>query len=183
MIEYYKLPDVTATNAEIKKAYKKLALRWHPDKNPNNPAESNRRFKEISEAYEALSDEKKRHIYDQSAPVAAVSSRPVPSQPMVQPATRSAVATSMAATSQGLGLKSKISGTPGGVAAIGLPSDIPLTRIFSGSDSKKAVTEAQSALVQQYAPAGRCSWKITQSCAQEQPDLTLCEGFNESLRY
>ncbi|XP_058822957.1 coiled-coil-helix-coiled-coil-helix domain-containing protein 2-like [Topomyia yanbarensis] len=90
-----------------------------------------------------------------------------------------------AATSQGLGLKSKISGTPGGVAAIGLPSDIPLTRIFSGSDSKEAATEAQTALVQQYAPAGRCSWKITQfrSCAQEQADLTLCEGFNESLRH
>lgn len=36
--------------------YKKLALRWHPDKNPDNPEESNRRFKEISEAYEVLSD-------------------------------------------------------------------------------------------------------------------------------
>ncbi|XP_058811203.1 coiled-coil-helix-coiled-coil-helix domain-containing protein 2-like [Topomyia yanbarensis] len=91
----------------------------------------------------------------------------------------------MAATSQGLGLKSKISGTPGGVASIGLLSDIPLTRIFSGPDSKEAATEAQTALVQQYSPAGRCSWKITQfrSCAQEQPDLTLCEGFNESLRH
>ncbi|XP_058821098.1 coiled-coil-helix-coiled-coil-helix domain-containing protein 2-like [Topomyia yanbarensis] len=120
-----------------------------------------------------------------SAPVAAVSSRPAPSQPIVQPATRSAVATSMAATSQELGLKSKISGTPGGVAAIGLSSDIPLTRIFSGSDSKEAATEAQTALVQQYAPAGQCSWKITQfrSCAQEQADLTLCEGFNETLRH
>ncbi|XP_058835566.1 dnaJ homolog subfamily B member 6 isoform X2 [Topomyia yanbarensis] len=67
MVDYYKVLDVarTATDAEIKKAYKKLALRWHPDKNPDNPEESNRRFKEISEAYEVLSDEKKRRIYDQ----------------------------------------------------------------------------------------------------------------------
>ncbi|XP_058835563.1 dnaJ homolog subfamily B member 6 isoform X1 [Topomyia yanbarensis] len=66
MVDYYKVLDVarTATDAEIKKAYKKLALRWHPDKNPDNPEESNRRFKEISEAYEVLSDAYKRHIYD-----------------------------------------------------------------------------------------------------------------------
>ncbi|XP_058462713.1 dnaJ homolog subfamily B member 6 isoform X1 [Malaya genurostris] len=66
MVDYYKVLDVarTATEAEIKKAYKKLALRWHPDKNPDNPDESNRRFKEISEAYEVLSDAYKRHIYD-----------------------------------------------------------------------------------------------------------------------
>ncbi|XP_035794634.1 dnaJ homolog subfamily B member 6-like isoform X1 [Anopheles albimanus] len=67
MVDYYKVLDVSrsATEAEIKKAYKKLALRWHPDKNPDNPDESNKRFKEISEAYEVLSDEKKRRIYDQ----------------------------------------------------------------------------------------------------------------------
>ncbi|XP_055591868.1 dnaJ homolog subfamily B member 6-A isoform X1 [Uranotaenia lowii] len=66
MVDYYKTLDVarTASEAEIKKAYKKLALRWHPDKNPDNPEESNRRFKEISEAYEVLSDAYKRHIYD-----------------------------------------------------------------------------------------------------------------------
>uniref|UniRef100_A0AAG5DJB2 J domain-containing protein n=1 Tax=Anopheles atroparvus TaxID=41427 RepID=A0AAG5DJB2_ANOAO len=66
MVDYYKVLDVsrTATEAEIKKAYKKLALRWHPDKNPDNPEESNKRFKEISEAYEVLSDAYKRHIYD-----------------------------------------------------------------------------------------------------------------------
>lgn len=53
-----------ATIAEIKKAYRRLALRWHPDKNPNNREEAERRFKEISEAYEVLSDERKRHMYD-----------------------------------------------------------------------------------------------------------------------
>uniref|UniRef100_U5EYH9 Putative dnaj protein n=1 Tax=Corethrella appendiculata TaxID=1370023 RepID=U5EYH9_9DIPT len=67
MVDYYKVLEIskTATEAEIKKAYKKLALKWHPDKNPDNPEESNRKFKEISEAYEVLSDEKKRRIYDQ----------------------------------------------------------------------------------------------------------------------
>ncbi|XP_037945553.1 dnaJ homolog subfamily B member 6 isoform X3 [Teleopsis dalmanni] len=67
MADYYIVLDIprTATDAEIKKAYRKLALKWHPDKNPDNLDESNKRFKEISEAYEVLSDEKKRRVYDQ----------------------------------------------------------------------------------------------------------------------
>ncbi|CAH2259264.1 dnaJ homolog subfamily B member 6 isoform X1 [Pararge aegeria] len=66
MVDYYRILGVsrTATDAEIKKAYRKLALKWHPDKNPDNADESNRRFKEISEAYEVLSDENKRKLYD-----------------------------------------------------------------------------------------------------------------------
>ncbi|KAJ2952765.1 hypothetical protein O0L34_g7125 [Tuta absoluta] len=67
MVDYYRVLGVsrTATEAEIKKSYRKLALKWHPDKNPDNADEATRRFKEISEAYEVLSDERKRRVYDQ----------------------------------------------------------------------------------------------------------------------
>ncbi|XP_050701194.1 dnaJ homolog subfamily B member 6-B-like isoform X3 [Eriocheir sinensis] len=67
MVDYYKILEVnrSASVADIKKAYRRLALKWHPDKNPDNQDEATKKFKEISEAYEVLSDEKKRKIYDQ----------------------------------------------------------------------------------------------------------------------
>ena len=54
----------TATHDEIKAAYRKLALKYHPDRNPGNK-EAEEKFKEISHAYDTLSDEKKRKQYDQ----------------------------------------------------------------------------------------------------------------------
>lgn len=51
---------------EIKKAYKKMALKWHPDKNADNKEFAEKRFKEIAEAYSILSDKDKRNIYDQT---------------------------------------------------------------------------------------------------------------------
>ena len=46
----------SADESDIKKAYKKAALKWHPDKNPNNKEEANKKFQEISEAFDVLSD-------------------------------------------------------------------------------------------------------------------------------
>ncbi|KAM3282276.1 dnaJ subfamily B member 4 [Capsicum chacoense] len=65
--DYYNVLNVvkTATEDDLKKAYRKLAMKWHPDKNPNNKKEAEAQFKQISEAYEILSDPDKRQIYDQ----------------------------------------------------------------------------------------------------------------------
>lgn len=64
--DYYEILGVTKTAPadEIKKAYRKLALKFHPDRNPNDK-EAENKFKEATEAYEVLSDEKKRQRYDQ----------------------------------------------------------------------------------------------------------------------
>ena len=63
--DYYEALGVSrsATQEEIKKAYRKLAKRYHPDTNKNNPS-AEEKFKEISIAYEVLSDEKKKSLYD-----------------------------------------------------------------------------------------------------------------------
>lgn len=63
--DYYKLLDIskTADQKEIKKAFRKLAAKYHPDKNPDNPKAEDK-FKEINEAYMVLGDEEKRKYYD-----------------------------------------------------------------------------------------------------------------------
>src|SRR5258708_4664610 len=64
--DYYEVLGVTRTAAvdEIKSAYRKAALKWHPDRNPENKAESEVKFRECTEAYSVLSDAQKRQIYD-----------------------------------------------------------------------------------------------------------------------
>ena len=66
--DYYKIlgVDKSASQDEIKKAYRKLAIKYHPDKNPGDKA-AEEKFKEASEAYEVLGDEKKRADYDNPA--------------------------------------------------------------------------------------------------------------------
>ena len=66
MADFYNVLGLSkdASPEEIKKAYRKLAVQYHPDKNPNDTTAMDK-FKKISEAYETLSDEKKRKIYDQ----------------------------------------------------------------------------------------------------------------------
>ena len=64
--DYYEVLGIakTASVEEIKSAYRKSALKWHPDRNPDNKDEAEVRFRECTEAYSVLSDSQKRQIYD-----------------------------------------------------------------------------------------------------------------------
>lgn len=66
MKDYYGILGVekTASPEEITKSFRKLAVKWHPDKNPDNAQEASEKFKEINEAYDVLSDTEKRARYD-----------------------------------------------------------------------------------------------------------------------
>src|SRR5512139_1911299 len=74
--DYYQVLDVprTATEADLKKAYRRLAMKYHPDRNPGDH-EAEERFKEAKEAYEILSDSQKRAAYDQFGHAGVDSSR------------------------------------------------------------------------------------------------------------
>lgn len=65
--DYYEVLGVSksATDDELKKAYRQMAKKYHPDANPNNKEEAEKKFKEVNEAYEVLSDKQKRQMYDQ----------------------------------------------------------------------------------------------------------------------
>ena len=64
--DYYRIFGVNkdASAQDIKKAFRQLALRYHPDRNPDDVKEAEEKFKEINEAYEVLSDEQKRRQYN-----------------------------------------------------------------------------------------------------------------------
>jgi len=65
--DYYKILGVprSADDRAIKKAFRKLSIQWHPDKNPDNKEEAQEKFKEIAAAYTVLSDAEQRKVYDQ----------------------------------------------------------------------------------------------------------------------
>jgi len=64
--DYYEVLGVSrdADDSVMKKAYRKMAMKYHPDRNPDN-AEAEEKFKEVKEAYEVLTDAQKRQVYDQ----------------------------------------------------------------------------------------------------------------------
>ena len=64
--DYYRILNISqdASAEDIKKAFRRLALQYHPDRNPEDVRESGEKFKEINEAYEVLSDEHRRLQYD-----------------------------------------------------------------------------------------------------------------------
>mmetsp|Transcript_47704 Transcript_47704/g.85886 ORF Transcript_47704/g.85886 Transcript_47704/m.85886 type:complete len:256 (-) Transcript_47704:103-870(-) len=66
MEDFYVILGVSrdASEADVKKAYRKEALKWHPDKNPDNKENAEARFKAVAEAYEVLSNPEKRRLYD-----------------------------------------------------------------------------------------------------------------------
>lgn len=80
-MEYYTILEIPkgCSDTEIKKAYRKLAMKWHPDKNPENLAEASKKFQEIGEAFDVLNDPEKKAIYDQYGYDGLINGIPEPS--------------------------------------------------------------------------------------------------------
>lgn len=78
--DYYQILNVSqdASAQDIKKAFRRLALQYHPDRNPENVREAGEKFKEINEAYEVLSDEQKRWQYDRLTSLSSYHRRTMP---------------------------------------------------------------------------------------------------------
>jgi DnaJ-class molecular chaperone len=81
---YYQILNVSrdASAQDIKKAFRRLALQYHPDHNPENTWEAGEKFKEINEAYEILSDEQKRWQYDRLTSLSSYPRRTMPMEDM-----------------------------------------------------------------------------------------------------
>jgi curved DNA-binding protein CbpA len=65
-VDYYQVLELErgASHEEVKRAFRRLAMRYHPDRNPQDTRQAEERFKQINEAYEVLGDEEKRRRYD-----------------------------------------------------------------------------------------------------------------------
>src|ERR1044072_5013520 len=81
-VDYYELLEVArpSPDGELKSAYRKLAMKWHPDRNPGNK-ECETRFKEINEAYDVLKDEEKRAAWARRGAAAWAPVSPRPARP------------------------------------------------------------------------------------------------------
>jgi DnaJ-class molecular chaperone len=77
--DYYQILNISqdANAADIKRAFHRLALQYHPDRNPENTEEAGKKFKEINEAYEVLGDEHKRQQYDSLVSVSSYPRRTI----------------------------------------------------------------------------------------------------------
>jgi len=88
--DYYAVLGVSrdASEADIKKAYRKEALKWHPDKNPDNKESAEQMFKAVAEAYEVLSNPDKRALYDRGGKelVSETFMEAIPRRPDKEPA-------------------------------------------------------------------------------------------------
>lgn len=91
--DYYQILGVgkNATDDEIKKAYRRLALKWHPDRNRDNVQYATERFKEVGEAYDVLSDPQKKEIYDTYGEEGLKGGAPRRARPAARAASRAAL--------------------------------------------------------------------------------------------